>query len=219
MKRLDEIFDIWYGVNLEMINCEEDSSGIPFVSRTSSNNGIVGHVRALDYIEPNPKHTISVACSGSVLSSFYHPYAYYSGRDVYVLKPKQILSTPEMIFYCAAIEKNKYRYSYGRQANKTLKDIFIPAIDKIPDNIKEINFKVNDYMEKASLLEKKYFLNVAEWKVFNMKSIFNIKLGNPLHKNTIDLSSSGIKYVTRTTNHNGVEAYIQESYDDNLNNG
>ena len=71
MNKLNEIFDIWYGVNLELMRCEEQIDGIPFVSRTSVNNGIVGYVKELDDINPNPSHTISVACSVVVFSLLF----------------------------------------------------------------------------------------------------------------------------------------------------
>ena len=133
MKRLDEIFDIWYGVNLELIRCDEEEGEIPFVSRASTNNGIVAFVKRIGELPPNPAHTISVACSGTVLSTFYQPVEYYSGRDVYILKPRSNFTKSEMLYYCTAIEKNKYRYNYGRAANKTLRDILVPAPDKLPD--------------------------------------------------------------------------------------
>ena len=71
MKTLGELFDIRYGVNLEVVNCEVvESGGIPFVSRQSVNNGIACHVRELPYEEPNPAGTLSIAGGGSVLSTF-----------------------------------------------------------------------------------------------------------------------------------------------------
>jgi len=59
MPKLTEIFDVWYGVNLEFVNCEEVAGGVPFVSRTANNNGVVGYVREIDGVEPNPGHTLS----------------------------------------------------------------------------------------------------------------------------------------------------------------
>lgn len=112
MKRLDEIFDIWYGVNLEVVNCEVVEQGMPFVSRQSVNNGIVCHVKPIEGLMPNPANTLSIAASGSVLSTYYHEYEYYSGRDVYIAKPKTPLNKAEMLFYCSVIEHNKYRYNY-----------------------------------------------------------------------------------------------------------
>lgn len=141
MKRLDEIFDIQYGNGLELLNCEEDVSGIPFISRSSMNNGIATRVALNDYVNPMPSYAITVALSGSVLSSFFQNEPFYTSFHIYCLYPKTTLSEQEMIFYCAAIEKNKYRYSYGRQANKTLKSILVPSIENIPDKIKNFALK------------------------------------------------------------------------------
>jgi Type I restriction modification DNA specificity domain. len=145
MKRLNEIFDIWYGVNLELVNCQEIENGIPFVSRQATNNGISGYVESVGIV-PNPAHSLSIAGSGSVLATFYHDYEYYSGRDVYIAKPKQHLTKEQMLFYAYVIEQNKYRYNYGRQANKTLKSILVPDIAELPEYVNKI--LVYDYQLK-----------------------------------------------------------------------
>lgn len=128
--KVSDIFNVVYGVNLELINLDKCNStdylSIPFVSRTEKNNGVSAFVEKIIDIEPNPKHTLSVAGGGSVLATFYQPEPYYSGRDLYVLIPKKKMSVTEMLFYAKCISSNKYRYSYGRQANKTLKDLLIP---------------------------------------------------------------------------------------------
>lgn len=124
------LFDVKYGVNLELVNLDEcshdDNNAIYFVSRTDNNNGVSAIVKMMADVEPNPPHTISVAGGGSVLSSFYQPLPYYSGRDLYFLLPKQEFSVLEMLFYAYCIRLNKYKYNYGRQANRTLKDLLIP---------------------------------------------------------------------------------------------
>ena len=60
--------------------------------------------------------------------TFLQPYYdYYSGRDLYYLIPKKEMTERELIYYAICIKKNKYKYSYGRQANKTLRDLLVPA--------------------------------------------------------------------------------------------
>jgi len=129
--KIKDIFDVVYGVNLELVNltpCNStDINSIPFVSRTENNNGVSAFVEQEIDIEPNPAHTLSVAGGGSVLSTFYQPLPYYSGRDIYILIPKQTMKIVEMLFYAQCIKANKYKYNYGRQANKTLKDILLPS--------------------------------------------------------------------------------------------
>lgn len=128
--KISDLFEVKYGVNLEFVNLDEckstDFNAIPFVSRSEKNNGVSAFVEKLIDLEPNPGHTLSVAGGGSVLSTFYQPIPYYSGRDLYVLIPRIELSVFEMLFYAKCISSNKYKYNYGRQANKTLREILIP---------------------------------------------------------------------------------------------
>jgi hypothetical protein len=142
--KISDLFTVIYGVNLELVNLDQcdyiDYDAIYFVSRTEKNNGVSAVVRKRLDIDPNPAHTISVAGGGSVLSSFYQPLPYYSGRDLYYLLPKIELSITEMIFYAHCISLNKYKYSYGRQANKTLKNILIP--EKMPEEFNNIHINV-----------------------------------------------------------------------------
>jgi hypothetical protein len=131
LETISTLFNVAYGTNLELINLEQcnpwDQEAIYFVSRTENNNGVSAIVKKIEGLHPNPAHTLSVAGGGSVLSTFYQPLPYYSGRDLYILQPKKAYSREEMLFFAYCIELNKYKYNYGRQANKTLKDLIIPS--------------------------------------------------------------------------------------------
>ena len=213
MKKLNEIFELWYGVNLELINCEQIPNGVPFVSRQSTGNGIVGYVMPINK-KPNPAHTLSIAGSGSVLSTFYHDYEYYSGRDVYIAKPKQKLTKEQMLYYAYVIEQNKYRYSFGRQANKSLKNILIPDICELPNYVNKIS--VSEYgFEKQSILNKKIKLNLENWQYFKYGDIFEIKKGKRLTK--ADQIEGKINYIGATDSNNGITAKI--SNDEHLHKG
>lgn len=155
--KISSLFHVKYGVNLELVNIEQCSStdidAIPFVSRTEKNNGVSAFVYRIIDVEPNPSHTLSVAGGGSVLSTFYQPIPYYSGRDLYVLIPKMDLNVFEMLFYAKCIETNKYRYNYGRQANKTLKDIMVPS--SMPKKFENIQKPIISALSNAiNLIEK-----------------------------------------------------------------
>jgi hypothetical protein len=207
MKRLDAIFDIWYGVNLELVNCEQTENGMPFVSRQSVNNGISGFVKPLD-IEPNPAHSLSIAGSGSVLSTFYHDYEYYSGRDVYIAKPKNNLTKEQMLYYAYVIEDNRYRYNYGRQANKTMKNILVPDIDELPDYVNKMS--VSDYQfEEEPIIKRKIELNTESWKWFELqdKDLFEIYTSSD--KNFLESKDGTVPYISSTQFNNGVSSYVQ----------
>lgn len=131
--RLAEIFDAVYGVNLELNKLTRDPNGINFVSRTARNNGVSARVKKLRHIKPIEPGVLTVAGGGSVLETFLQPEPFYSGRDLYYLRPSINLSVEEKLYYCLCIRANKFRYNYGRQANRTLRDLKIPAPDAIPD--------------------------------------------------------------------------------------
>jgi len=88
-------------------------------------NGVVARIKLLDDLEPMPANAITVALSGSVLSSFYQEEPFYTAFHIACLYSKAAMSKVEMLYYCAIIEHNKYRYNFGRQANKTLKNILV----------------------------------------------------------------------------------------------
>ena len=115
--------------NLSIIDSSNDDA-VNFVARTSKNNGVVASVKKLENIEPQPAGVITCAGGGSVLSTFVQNKPFYSGRDLYLLIPKFKMTLLFKLFCCAMIESNKYRYNYGRQANKTMPNIII----KLPIN-------------------------------------------------------------------------------------
>ena len=127
------IFDVKYGVNLELNKLVKDSNGVNFVSRTAKNNGVSAKVKLEEGIEPIPAGTLSVAGGGSVMETFLQPEPYYSGRDLYYLTSLIDLTDQEKLYYCVCLRANKYRFNYGRQANRTLRYLEIPSRDQIPE--------------------------------------------------------------------------------------
>jgi hypothetical protein len=129
--RVCDIFDVVIGTDLKMVCMTKCPDGINFVSRTAKNNGVVARV-AKNGVKPIQGEIISVAGSGSVLESFVQIKPFYSGHDLFVLRPKLPMSIEELFFYATCIRANQSRYNYGRQANRTLKDLRIPARSAIP---------------------------------------------------------------------------------------
>ncbi len=128
LQRVGDLFDLRYGPSLELVRLKRDPgpTGVNFVSRTSKNNGVSGRVAVIDGIEPDPAGTLSVALGGSVLETFLQPEPWYSGRDMMVLTPKREMSDAEKLWWAMCIRANRYRFNYGRQANRTLPDLLIP---------------------------------------------------------------------------------------------
>lgn len=130
--RLDSIFDVEYGTNLELNALVKDPTGINFVSRSSRNNGVSARVKPIENLSPIPGGVLSVAAGGSVLETFVQLEPFYSGRDLLYLSPKINLSVDELLFYSVCIRANRFRYSYGRQANRTIGELSISSVESIP---------------------------------------------------------------------------------------
>lgn len=139
--KVSDIFEVIYGSNLALNKLTKiskaDDNSVNFVSRTDRNNGISATVKRIKDKPPIPAGVLTVAVGGSVLETFIQMEPFYSGRDIYYLKPKYKMSLTEKMFYAFCIRANKYRYTYNRQANRTLKDIQIPK--KLPKWANSIN--------------------------------------------------------------------------------
>lgn len=127
--KVSDLFNVKYGINMELNTCIEttsdDPEGIAFVARTAENNGVSAYVKRIEGKEPQPAETITVAGGGSVLSTFVQKRPFYSGRDLYLLIAKEDINLNVKIFISTVLFANQYRYSYGRQANKTLPDLIL----------------------------------------------------------------------------------------------
>lgn len=124
--KLSDLFILKPGTDLELNKLTQDPNGINFVSRTQKNNGVSAKVLPIPNMEPIPSGVLSVACGGSVLETFLQEEPFYSGYHLYYLVPKVEMSKVQLLYYCMCIRANKYRYNYGRQANKTVNTIMVP---------------------------------------------------------------------------------------------
>lgn len=210
--RVSDLFSINYGVNLvlsELSICKKtDPNSINFISRTDYNNGISAFVQKIEGIDPNPANTLSVALGGSsVLATFYQPEPYYSGRDVAVLTPKKEMTPLVMIFYALCIKSNRYRYNFGRQANKTLKDICIPL--KIPEQfLKNISLEKFATVERKSVIKKSIKLDTSKWKWFSYNELFLLKKGKRIIKEK--MIEGKLPFIAAIDGNNGVRQYIEK---------
>lgn len=127
-----DLFDVQYGTNLELLRLNKNPHGVNFVSRTAKNNGVTAKVDTLAGVPPTAGGALSVAAGGSVLETFVQFEPFYTGRDMYILRPKAPMTDEELMFYASCVRANQWRYSYGRQANRTLKHLRIPSPSSLP---------------------------------------------------------------------------------------
>jgi len=130
---LNDLFFVNVSKDKNIFN--SDSGKVPYVASSSVNNGVTGFVDA----EPSQKaNTLTIARNGSVGSTFYQPKDYCaSPDDIRVLIPKFNMNVYTGLFLKTVIEREKFKYGYGRKLGtariKNLK-IKLPFISKdFPD--------------------------------------------------------------------------------------
>jgi len=128
--KLDSLFNVEYPPTLIFSQQIKDPNGINFVSSSGKNNGVVTRVKHNPDNKLFMMGSITVPLKGSVLRAFVQPEDFYVAHQIAVLTPIQSMTLAEKLYYCLCIRQNVYRYNYGRQADRSLRNIELP--DKIP---------------------------------------------------------------------------------------
>jgi hypothetical protein len=106
-----------------------------YIGAIDSNNGVSAYIANDEHL--HPANTITVSYNGSIGETFYQEEPFWATDDVNVLYPKFTINRCRAMFICAVIEKEKYRFSYGRKWDKDLmidSEIQLPAkTDGTPD--------------------------------------------------------------------------------------
>jgi len=212
MIRLGDLFQIDKG-NGFYLKDMKIGGDINYISMSGENNGVSASVHKVDAVEPYSKGLITVAMQGTVLSTFLQPKDFYTSLHVAVLSPKINMTDREKLFYCSCIESNKFRYSYGRKANKTLKDILVPSPDEIPSWVYEVEIPDYSNVTKPYLDEPTPALNVEEWKEFRLDELFEIEYGTFISTKFKDGAKGTTPYITTTAERNGIGRYIKKEPD------
>ena len=203
---LDKLFHIEYGNGLELVNLQKNKSGTNFVARTQKNNGVVGKVVVPVWEHTYPKGCITVAVSGSVMESFLQTEDFVTGYHIMVLTPIYEMSDEVKLFYCHCLRINKFKYSYGRQANITLPSLRVPCLTEAKKFVEGVS--INKTRERMF-----QWLNLNELKEYPASS-GNDAINVPLH--TIfemrnGVASTGLERIRHKRNANWIP-YIRPSY-------
>ena len=202
-QRLDQIFDLRYGHSLELNVLEQvmPPDGVNFVSRAMGSNGVTARV-VVD-IEPAKPGEMSVALGGNgVLSTFVQPEPFVCGRDVMILTAKDpSMMVSEKLWWARCIWENRYRFSYGRQANRTLGSLLIPA--EVPGWVYSTELPTHDGLAKAAG-DPVAFIDPtgAGWHEFQLQDLFEVKKGRRVTK--ADRSHGATRFIGASDKNNGI---------------
>ena len=198
------LFDVEYGNQLDKNKMIASETGIHFVSRSSSELAIDGRVAPIMGLRPYEAGLITVALGGSVLSAFVQPEEFYTAQNIKVLKPKSPMTFNEKVYYCLAIGANRFRFTcHGREANKTIDKILVPACEYIPKWVHDVSVEpvCPDSIESANPL-----LNVDQWQTYRYRDIFDIKKGQRLTK--ANMVKGSIPFVGAIDSNNGYRQFV-----------
>lgn len=211
MAKVSDIFEVRYGHSLELnrLTIVKPEFGIPFVSRKMGDNGISAFVEPIKGVVPAPAGYLSCALGGNgVLTTHLQEQPFYVGRDVALLKPLCELTKVQLLFYCLCIKSNRFRYSYGRQANRTLKDLIVPDIGDIPGWVDEFDVGMFEGGSAPANDVPVIPLDTSSWRVFRYDEIFEIRKGYYNKKPPVSTNEGDVPFIGASESSNGVTSYV-----------
>ncbi|MFD7181502.1 restriction endonuclease subunit S [Streptomyces sp. NPDC059904] len=209
-QKVSDLFEIDYGhsLSLNKLAKTDSDSGVAFVSRTAKNNGIAAWVEKIPDVDPLPAGllTVCLRSRNHALATFVQPLPFYCGYHIFVLRPKHEMSLQEKLWWAQCIEQNRYRYNFGRQANRSFASLLVP--DDVPSWVLDSN--IPEFL-RSSRLSTDMNLQASDWRPFRLDEIFDLVRGrNILKRNMVPGETS---YVSALSFNNGISARIDVSPD------
>ena len=79
------------------------------------------------------------------------------------LIPLVAMSRARRLFYSTCIKANRHHYSYGRQANRSLKNLEVPDLDALPSYVEASNVDRFAGRDTALAEGAVLALDIASW--------------------------------------------------------
>lgn len=213
MPKINDLFTLDYGHSLELNRLEQSASpeAINFVGRAARNNGVTARVNPIPGLAPAAAGTISVALGGQGGAgvAFLQPSPYYCGRDVMILTARTQMTEQEKLWWVTCITANRFRFGFGRQANRTLKDLSLPAPKNMPEWVKTTDPDCYKGAELPAAKASVKLRDAAGWKPFALQNLFDIRKGQRLTK--ANMLPGSVPYVGASDTANGVTARIGQA--------
>lgn len=114
--RYIDIFEIKKGKRLT--KADMIVGKIPYIGAIDSNNGVSSYISNNEQL--HSANTITVSYNGSIAEAYYQAKEFWATDDVNVLYPKFLMNAYSALFLTTIINKEKYRFNYGRKWDKEL---------------------------------------------------------------------------------------------------
>lgn len=196
---------------------------VNYIGATESNNGVTSKIGNTEFVFKGNKITVSY--NGSIANAFYQEQDFWATDDVNVLSLKgHTLNRNIAMFLTVLIEKEKYRFNYGRKWDKELmlkSEILLPQDGGSPDwdymygyiqqllaskSLKSC-IALNGGFDKTSMLHEKVTLWDKNWRWFYYDEIFEIRKG--FYNKKPETESLGtIPFIGATDSNNGITSKL-----------
>lgn len=209
-----DIFTISRGSNLDLNALDVDRPEVPYVSTTAANNGVLARVATLPDVAKLPAGVLSVALVGNAPLAYLQEEPFYSAQNIAVLTPRDPMSRSRLLFYAVCFGRNRYRFNYGRKANRTFADMKVPALEDIPAWVTdEIQFAPGSLWATVASVGQLCApcttpIDTRAWKSFRYGDLFEIKKGRRLTKE--EMTPGGTAFIGATDSSNGLTARIAQ---------
>ncbi|MGA7325309.1 MAG: N-6 DNA methylase [Rhodomicrobium sp.] len=138
--------------------------------------------------------------------AFLQPFPYYCGFHVMVLTPKITMTEQEKLWWVTCITANRFRFGFGRQANRTLKDLVLPEPSAIPRWVAIADTDRFNGADVPAITEQEILSDPKTWRQYILQDLFDIRKGKRLTK--ADMKHGSIPFIGAIDSNNGVSGYI-----------
>jgi hypothetical protein len=165
-------------------------------------------------MEPATAGTLSVALGGQggAGEAFLQPYPYYCGRDVMILTAKKPMTESEKLWWATCITANRFRFGFGRQANRTLKDLVLPEYADMPKWVSSVDVDCFEGSRSPAIGASPPLLDTASWKQYKLSELFTFRKGRRLTKANMALGI--VPYIGAIDKNNGISDFVVSAIHD-----
>ncbi len=245
---LSSLFDMrngFFNNKPETIETKRTSTSVPFLGATAENNGVTDYCAIKSIMSSNRTgetdntlegkifagNCITITNNGSVCHAYFQSSTFTSSHDETICTPRFELNMQIAMFICSIINKERYKWSYGRKLHDIEKSknivIKLPVqsnYDGSPVIDTTYKYSQHGYIPDWRFMEsyiqslhhkplttkrghnKTLELNISEWAEFYVGDLFDeIYKGTAYTDEDIEetVGTIAIPYITRTDLNNG----------------